>query len=87
MEFFLILLMIIIYTLQSAFVKLYSDNYPGEASMASPLFSAVSGLAVALVGMIVGIAMLAISIISIPLSIMFSGFFGVLGILPALFGM
>ena len=50
MEFFLILLMIVIYTLQSAAVKLYSDSYPGEPSMASPIFSAVSGLSVALVG-------------------------------------
>ena len=50
MEFFLILLMVIIYTLQSAFVKLYSDSYPGEESMASPIFSAVSGLSVAAVG-------------------------------------
>ena len=50
MEFFLILLMILIYTLQSAAVKLYSDSYPGEPSMASPIFSAVSGLSVALVG-------------------------------------
>ena len=37
MEFFLILLMIVIYTLQSAAVKLYSDSYPGEPSMASPI--------------------------------------------------
>lgn len=50
MEFFLILLMILIYTLQSAAVKLYSDSYPGEPSMASPIFSAVSGLSVAIVG-------------------------------------
>ena len=50
MDFLLILLMILVYTLQSAFVKLYSDSYPGEPTMASPIFSAVSGLAVALVG-------------------------------------
>ena len=50
MEFLLILLMIIIYTLQSAAVKLYSDSYPGDPTMASPIFSAVSGLSVAIVG-------------------------------------
>lgn len=50
MDFLLIFLMILVYTLQSAFVKLYSDSYPGEQTMASPIFSAVSGLSVALVG-------------------------------------
>ena len=50
MDLLLILVMILVYTLQSAFVKLYSDSYPGEPSMASPIFSAASGLSVAIVG-------------------------------------
>lgn len=46
---FLIAIMILIYTLQSLFCKIYADYYPGEKSMASGTFSIVSGLTVAII--------------------------------------
>jgi drug/metabolite transporter (DMT)-like permease len=38
--------MIILYTLQSFLTRLYSDHYPGDPDMASPVFTIVSGLVV-----------------------------------------
>ena len=49
MGYLLILIMILIYTGQTFFCKLYSDRYPGRSDMASPVFSVVSASAVALV--------------------------------------
>ncbi len=48
MGYLLILLMILIYTCQTFFCKLYSDRYPGRSDMSSVVFSVVSGTAVAL---------------------------------------
>ena len=52
-SFLLIALMIVMYTLQSFFCKVYSDHYPGQCTMASPVFCMVSGCVVALVGLAV----------------------------------
>ena len=41
--------MILMYTLQSLLTRKYSDHYPGRPEMASPVFTVVSGLAVAVV--------------------------------------
>lgn len=41
--------MILMYTLQSLLTRKYSDHYPGKPEMASPVFTVVSGLVVALV--------------------------------------
>lgn len=54
MSTLLIALMIVLYTAQSFVCKLYSDRYPGAAADASPVFSAVSGLTVALLTLAVG---------------------------------
>lgn len=43
----LILLLILAYTMQSFLCKVYSDSYPGEESMTSPIFSIVSGFVTA----------------------------------------
>lgn len=49
MGYLLILLMILIYTCQTFFCKLYSDRYPGRSDMTSVVFSVVSASVVALV--------------------------------------
>ena len=49
MGYLLIFVMILIYTGQTFFCKLYLDKYPGQSDMASPVFSVVSASAVALV--------------------------------------
>lgn len=41
--------MILMYTLQSLLTRKYSDHYPGKPQMASPVFTVVSGLVVAIV--------------------------------------
>lgn len=48
MSAILILLMIAIYTFQSFLCRKYSETYPGQANMASPVFTVVSGLIVAI---------------------------------------
>ena len=45
--------MILMYTLQSLLTRKYSDHYPGRSEMASPVFTVVSGLAVAVVTFII----------------------------------
>lgn len=45
--------MILMYTLQSLLTRNYSDHYPGKPEMASPVFTIVSGLTVALVTVII----------------------------------
>lgn len=47
MRYILIAVLILISTLQSLFCRFYSGCYPGEESMASPVFSVTSGLTVA----------------------------------------
>ncbi len=49
MSAFLIALLIAIYTLQSLLTRKYSEYYPGKESMASPVFTVVSGLVVAVI--------------------------------------
>ncbi|MBR2353926.1 MAG: hypothetical protein IKA76_05435 [Clostridia bacterium] len=46
MSWFLLVLMIVVYTLQSFLTRLYSDHYPGKPEMAAPVFTVVSGIAV-----------------------------------------
>ncbi len=46
MTWFFLVLMIVVYTLQSFLTRLYSDHYPGDPDMASPVFTLVSGIAV-----------------------------------------
>lgn len=53
MNFVLIAVLILISTLQSLFCRVYSGCYPGDAHMASPVFSVVSGLTVALAALAV----------------------------------
>ncbi len=42
----LLLLMILLYTAQSLLTRLYSEHYPGQANMASPVFNVISGVVV-----------------------------------------
>jgi drug/metabolite transporter (DMT)-like permease len=49
MSWLLLIFMIIVYTLQSFLIRLYSDHYPGDEDMASPVFTIVSGLSVVIV--------------------------------------
>ncbi len=49
MSALLIVLLILLYTLQSFFCKIYTDSYPGREDLASPVFTAVSGLCIALI--------------------------------------
>ncbi len=48
----LILAMIVMYTAQSLFCKLYSARYPGERSISSTVFSVVVGMIIALSGFV-----------------------------------
>ncbi|MBQ8357170.1 MAG: hypothetical protein IJX39_05110 [Clostridia bacterium] len=52
MSYLLILLLILLYTMQSFFCKVYTDNYPGAPTATTPVFSVVSGLTTALVTLI-----------------------------------
>jgi len=49
MSGFLIAFIVLLYTFQSFLCKKYSDNYPGDPDTASPVFTIVSGVTVALV--------------------------------------
>ena len=53
LSWILLAMMIIVYTLQSFLTRLYSDRYPGEPSMAAPVFTIVSGLAVVVASFVV----------------------------------
>lgn len=44
--------MIVVYTLQSFLTRLYSDHYPGDPDMASPVFTIVSGIAVVIASVV-----------------------------------
>ncbi len=44
-----VILLVLLYTMQSLFTKLYTDSYPGKADMASSVLTVVSGLAVAVI--------------------------------------
>ena len=46
MSWFLLILMIAVYTMQSFLIRLYSDHFPGDPDIASPVFTIVSGIAV-----------------------------------------
>ncbi len=61
MSFVLIAVLIVISTLQSLFCRIYSGCYPGEAHMASPVFSTVSGVTVAVAALAVSGFSLAVS--------------------------
>lgn len=52
-EISLMSVMILMYTLQSLLTRKYSDHYPGRPEMASPVFTVVSGLTVAVVTFII----------------------------------
>lgn len=49
MNIVLIGLMILLYTMQSFLCRKYSEHYPGAAHMASPVFTIISGLVVAII--------------------------------------
>ena len=51
-DFLLILLLILIYTGQSFFCKLYTKRYPGDPDATTPVFSVVSGFVTALAALI-----------------------------------
>ena len=53
LPFILIFVMILMYTAQSLFCKLYSSKYPGEQSVSSSVFSIVIGITIALSGFVV----------------------------------
>ena len=44
-----VILLVLLYTMQSLFTKLYTDRYPGKADMASSILTVVSGVTVAVV--------------------------------------
>ncbi|MBE6555261.1 MAG: hypothetical protein E7663_03365 [Ruminococcaceae bacterium] len=46
-------MMVLLYTMQSLLCKKYSDHYPGDPEMASPVFTVVSGMFVVLVAFFV----------------------------------
>lgn len=48
MSFLLILCAIILYSFQTLFCKMYTDQYPGRKSLASPVFCVCEGIAIAL---------------------------------------
>lgn len=49
---FLIALVIIMYTLQSLFTRMYTDYYPGDKSLTTPVFAVICGLIVTAVSFI-----------------------------------
>ena len=53
MSGFLIAFIVLLYTFQSFLCKKYSDNYPGDPDTASPVFTVVSGLTVAVISLAV----------------------------------
>ncbi len=54
MLYILILLMILTFSFQSLFTRLYSANYRGDAALATPVFSVCFGLFIALASLAVG---------------------------------
>ena len=44
-----VILLVLLYTMQSLFTKLYTDRYPGKADMASSVLTVVSGVSVAVI--------------------------------------
>ena len=44
-----VILLVMLYTMQSLFTKLYTDRYPGKADMASTVLTVVSGVSVAVI--------------------------------------
>lgn len=51
MQAFLIAMIILLYTFQSLFSKLYTDSYPGEARHAPAVFTVISGVTVAVISL------------------------------------
>ena len=49
MEYLLLAVLVILYTLQSLLTKLYTDKYPGDENNASAVLTAVSGITVVIV--------------------------------------
>ena len=49
---FIIALVILLYTLQSLFTRLYTDYYPGDKGLTTPVFAVVCGLIVTVVSFI-----------------------------------
>ena len=49
---FIIALVILLYTLQSLFTRLYTDHYPGDKGLTTPVFAVVCGLIVTAVSII-----------------------------------
>lgn len=49
MSMFLIFIIILLYSFQTLFCKLYTDRYPGRAELASPVFCVIEGICVTLV--------------------------------------
>ena len=49
---FIIALVILLYTLQSLFTRLYTDHYPGDKGLTTPVFAVVCGLIVTVVSFI-----------------------------------
>lgn len=49
MEFVLLAVVVVLYTLQSLFTKMYTDRYPGHPDNASSVLTVISGLSVAAV--------------------------------------
>ena len=47
-----IALVVLLYTLQSLFTRLYTDHYPGDKSLTTPVFAVVCGIIVTLVSFI-----------------------------------
>lgn len=47
MEALLIIAVVLLYTAQSLFCRMYTDRYPGKAQMASPVFTVISGFLIA----------------------------------------
>ena len=52
MSALLIFLVIVLYTLQSFFCRIYTDKYPGNKALAAPVFAVVCGIAVVAVSFI-----------------------------------
>ena len=44
-----VILLVMLYTMQSLFTKLYTDRYPGKADMASTVLTVISGVSVAVI--------------------------------------
>jgi len=49
---FIIAMVVLLYTMQSLFTRFYTDNYPGDQSLTTPVFAVVCGLIVTAVSFI-----------------------------------